>query len=139
MKVYKLKKYLINILSAKIKTPIHFMSLDSNSASVIIEMPTKIAVSTTLPEEKDVLSLVGESKNYIAHFSLTINIERSVEGRKVTRIFPAGVSKCCAEDAYTFEFEKEFLANILESGLDMMVETFKSIEPEFMKELGKAW
>ena len=139
MKVYKLKKYLINILSAKIKTPIHFMSLDSNSASVIIEMPTKIAVSTTLPEEKDVLSLVGESKNYIAHFSLTINIERSVEGRKVTRIFPAGVSKCCAEDAYTSEFEKEFLANILESGLDMMVETFKSIEPEFMKELGKAW
>ena len=139
MKIYKLKKYLINILSAKIKTPIHFMSLDSNSASVIIEMPTKIAVSTTLPEEKDVLSLVGESKNYIAHFSLTINIERSVEGRKVTRIFPAGVSKCCAEDAYTFEFEKEFLANILESGLDMMVETFKSIEPEFMKELGKAW
>ena len=139
MKVYKLKKYLINVLSAKIKTPIHFMSLDSNSASVIIEMPTKIAVSTTLPEEKDVLSLVGESKNYIAHFSLTINIERSVEGRKVTRIFPAGVSKCCAEDAYTFEFEKEFLANILESGLDMMVETFKSIEPEFMKELGKAW
>lgn len=139
MKVYKLKKYLINILSAKIKTPIHFMSLDSNSASVIIEMPTKIAVSTTLPEEKDVLSLVGESKNYIAHFSLTINIERSVEGRKVTRIFPAGVSKCCAEDAYTFEFEKEFLANILESGLDMMVETFKSIELEFMKELGKAW
>ena len=73
MKAYKLKKYLISVQSAKIKTPIHFMSLDSSSASVVIEMPTKIAVSTTLPEEKDVLSLVGESKNYIAHFSLTIN------------------------------------------------------------------
>ena len=139
MKTYKLKKYMISVQSAKIKTPIHFISLDSNSASVVIEMPTKIAVSTTLPEEKDVLSLVGESKNYIAHFSLTINIERSVEGRKVTRIFPAGVSKCYAEDAYTFEFEKEFLASILESGLDMVEEIFKSIEPDFMKELGKAW
>lgn len=139
MKVYKLKKYLINVLSAEIKTPLHFISLDSNSASVVIDMPTKIAISTNLPEEKDVLSLVGKSKNYIAHLSLTINVERSVEGRKVTRIFPAGVSKCYAEDAYTFEFEKEFLANILESGLDMMEEIFKSIEPDFMKELGKAW
>lgn len=139
MKVYKLKKYLISVLSAEIKTPLHFISLDSNSASVVIDMPTKIAISTNLPEEKDVLSLVGESKNYIAHLSLTINVERSVEGRKVTRIFPAGVSKCYAEDAYTFEFEKEFLANILESGLDMMEEIFKSIEPDFMKELGKAW
>lgn len=139
MKVYKLKKYLINILSTKIKTPIHFMSLDSSSASVVIEMPTKIAVSTTLPEEKDVLSLVGESKNYIVHFSLTINVERSVEGRKVTRIFPAGVSKCYAEDAYTFEFEKEFLASILESGLDMIEEIFTSIESDFMKELRKVW
>ena len=115
------------------------MSLDSSSASVVIDMPTKIAISTNLPEEKDVLSLVGESKNYIAHFSLTINVERSVEGRKVTRIFPAGVSKCYAENAYTFEFEKEFLASVLESGLDMMEEIFKSIEPDFMKELGKVW
>ena len=139
MKVYKLKKYLISVLSAEIKTPLHFMSLDSSSASVVIDMPTKIAVSTNLPEEKDVLSLVGESKNYIAHFSLTINVERSVEGRKVTRIFPAGVSKCYAENAYTFDFEKEFLASILESGLNMMGEIFKSIEPDFMKELGKVW
>ena len=139
MKVYKLKKYLISVLSAEIKTPLHFMSLDSSSASVVIEMPTKIAVSTNLPEEKDVLSLVGESKNYIAQFYLTINVERSVEGRKVTRIFPAGVSKCYAEDAYTFEFEKEFLASILESGLDMMEEIFKSIKSDFMKELGKVW
>lgn len=139
MKVYKLKKYLISVLSAEIKTPLHFMSLDSSSASVVIDMPTKIAVSTNLPEEKDVLSLVGESKNYIAYFSLTINVERSVEGRKVTRIFPAGVSKCYAENAYTFEFEKEFLASILESGLDTMEEIFKSIEPDFMKELGKVW
>lgn len=139
MKTYKLKKYLISVQSARIKTPIHFMSLDSSSASVVIEMPTTITVSTTLPEEKDVLSLVGESKNYITHFSLTIDVERSSEGRKVTRIFPAGISKCYAEDAYTFEFEKEFLASILESGLDMMEEIFKSIEPDFMKELGKVW
>lgn len=139
MKTYKLKKYMISVQSAKIKTPIHFMSLDSSSASVIIEMPTKIAVSTNLPEEKDVLSLVGESKNYIAQFSLVVSVERSKEGRNVTRVFPTGVSKCYAEDAYTFEFEKEFLASILESGLDMMEEIFKSIEPDFMKELGKAW
>ena len=130
---------MISVQSAKIKTPIHFMSLDSSSASVIIEMPTKIAVSTNLPEEKDVLSLVGESKNYIAQFSLVVSVERSKEGRNVTRVFPTGVSKCYAEDAYTFEFEKEFLASILESGLDMMEEIFKSIEPDFMKELGKAW
>lgn len=139
MKVYKLKKYLISVQSAKIKTPLQFMSLDSRSASAVIEMPTKIAVSTKLPEEKDILDLEGKSKGYIAHFSLTIDVERSVEGRRITSVFPAGVSKCYAEDDYTFEFEKEFLARILESGLDMMEEIFKSIESDFMKELGKVW
>ena len=139
MKVYKLKKYLISVQSAEIKTPLNFMSLDSHEVMIAVDILSKISVSTNLPEEKDVLSLVGESKNYIAHFSLTIDVERSSEGRKITRIFPAGVSKCYAEDAYTFEFEKEFLASILESGLDMMEEIFKSIEPDFMKELGKAW
>lgn len=73
MKTYKLKKYLVSVQSAKIKTPIHFMS------------------------------------------------------------------QCYAENAYTFGFEKEFLASILESGLDMMEEIFKSIESDFMKELGKVW
>lgn len=139
MKVYKLKKYLISVQSAEIKTPLNFMSLDSHEVMIAVDILSKISVSTNLPEEKDVLSLVGESKNYIAHFSLTIDVERSSEGRKITRIFPAGVSKCYAEDAYTFEFEKEFLASILESGLDMMEEIFKSIEPDFMKELGKVW
>lgn len=139
MKVYKLKKYLISVQSAKIKTPLNFMSLDSHEVMIAVDMPTKISVSTTLPEEKDVLSLVGESKNYIAQFSLVVSVERSKEGRNVTRVFPTGVSKCYAEDAYTFEFEKEFLASVLESGLDMMEEIFKSIEPDFMKELGKAW
>ena len=139
MKTYKLKKYLISIQSAKIKTPLNFMSLDSHEVMLAVDMPTKISVSTTLPEEKDVLSLVGESKNYIAQFSLVVSVERSKEGRNVTRVFPTGVSKCYAENAYTFEFEKEFLASILESGLDMMEEIFKSIESEFMKELGKVW
>lgn len=139
MKVYKLKKYLINILSAEIKTPLHFMSLDTHEVMIAVDILSKISVSTNLPEEKDVLSLVGESKNYIAQFSLVVSVERSKEGRNVTRVFPTGISKCYAENAYTFEFEKEFLASILESGFDMMEEIFKSIEPDFMKELGKVW
>lgn len=139
MKTYELKKYLISVQSAKIKTPLQFMSYNSSSASVVIEMPTKITVSTNLPEEKDVLDLEGKSNNYVTHFSLTIDVERSVEERKVTRIFPAGVSKCYSENFYMSEYEKELLASILESGLDMMEEIFKSIESDFMKELEKVW
>lgn len=139
MKAYKLKGYLIEVISAEVKTPLHFMSCESHSASVLVEVPTKISVSTDMPEDKDILELEGQCKNFIAHFSLTINVERSVEGIKVTRIFPAGISSCCSEDFYMSEYEREELAEILESGLDMMEETFISVESEFIGELNKVW
>lgn len=115
------------------------MSCDSHSASVVVEVPTKISVSTDMPEDEDILDLEGKCKNFIAHFSLTINVERSVEGIKVTRIFPVGISSCYSEDFYMSEYEREELAEILESGLDMMEETFISVESEFIGELNKVW
>lgn len=115
------------------------MSCDSHSASVVIDLATKISVSTDMPEDEDILDLEGKHKNFIAYFSLTIGVERSEEGTKVTRIFPAGISKCYSEDFYMFDYEREELATVLESGLDMMEETFISVEDKFLQELNKVW
>jgi hypothetical protein len=139
MKSYELKGYLIEVISAEVKTPLHFMSCDSHSVSVVIDLATKISVSTDMPEDEDILDLEGKHKNFIAYFSLTIGVERSVKGTKVTHIFPAGISKCYSEDCYMYNFEKEALAEVLESGLDMMEETFISVESQFLKELNKVW
>ena len=115
------------------------MSCDSHSASVVIDLATKISVSTDMPEDEDILDLEGKHKNFIAYFSLTIDVERSVKGIRVTSIFPTGISKCYSEDFYMYNFEKEELATVLESGLVMMEETFTSIEDKFLKELNKVW
>lgn len=139
MKSYELKGYLIEVISAEVKTPLHFMSCDSHSASVVIDLATKISVSTDMPADEDVLDLEGQCKNYISHFYLTIDVERSVESIRVTRIFPAGISKCYSEDFYMFDYEREELATVLESGLVIMEETFTSIEDKFLKELNKVW
>lgn len=115
------------------------MSCDSHSASVVIDLATKISISTDMPEDEDILDLEGKHKNFIAQFFLTIGVERSVKGTKVTHIFQAGISKCYSEDCYMYNFEKEALAEVLESGLDMMEETFISVETQFLKELNKVW
>ena len=139
MKSYKVNGYLVEIISAEVGRPFHFMYWDSQSARLALDVPTKISISTNLPEDEDTLELEGETKNYIAHFSLAVDVEKSAEGRKVTKTFPAGISKCYSEDFYMSDYDKELLASILESGLDMMEETFMSIEDRFLSELNEVW